>query len=95
MRKKRRDKKGEGKNKEESKEPHKGQQRLGSQAWASVATWGCSQGWLPDTAAPSREPRVCVQNTQRVALVSKGTIPAGSRNPSYPVFERRYLLFKQ
>lgn len=36
-----------------------------TQLWGlgSAATWGCGQGWLPDTAVPSRGLEVCVQNT--------------------------------
>lgn len=61
--------------------------------WGSAPTWGCSWGWLPDTAVPSTGLKVCVQNTQSVALVSKGTNPSRSRNTSYPVFDSEFFFF--
>lgn len=62
--------------------------------WGSAPTWGCSWGWLPDTAVPSTGLKVCVQNTQSVALVSKGTNPSRSRNTSYPVFDSEFFFFQ-
>lgn len=80
-------------NMKRSKEQHRKQEKPGSGAceWV-VGHVRCSQGRLPDAAVPRL--KVCVQNTQRIAMVPKGTNPAGSRNTSHPVFERRYSFFK-
>ena len=87
MRKKRKDKKVEVSNTGNNTE-------TGSGAWELATTWGCSQGWLPDTAVPSRGFKfVC--KTLQCCLGSQTDKSACSSNTSYPVFERRYLFFKQ
>lgn len=96
MRKKRRDKKEEGKFGQESKEPQRDRQEPGSVAQNGPlreAAGGVGLASPADRPAVRRL-QVWARNTQSMAVVPKGTNPVCSRSASYPVFKRRLFTFR-